>query len=75
MRNFWGVARVAALTRRLQHSSGNKKAEDDADKEAEAGLQEIKNAGGKKGDEVVDKLIQAVVDVRPEASEKIVGKS
>lgn len=58
-----------------QHTSGDKKAEDEADKEAEVGLREIKDAGGKKGDDVVEKLIQAVVDVRPEASEKIVGKT
>jgi hypothetical protein len=54
-----------------QHSSGYKKAEEDANKEAEAKLQEIQAAGNEKGGKVVDDLINAVVDVKPQASDKI----
>ncbi|GFF48418.1 conserved hypothetical protein [Aspergillus udagawae] len=54
-----------------EHSSGYKKAEEDANKEAEAKLQEIQAAGNEKGGKVVDDLINAVVDVKPQASDKI----
>jgi len=57
-----------------EHSSGNKKAEDDANKEAEVKVQDIREAGRRKGDQIVDNLIHAVMDVRPEASQKILGK-
>lgn len=57
---------------RQQHSSGYKKVEEDASKEADAKLAEIKEAGNKQGDKVVDGLIHALVDVKPEPSEKIV---
>ncbi|KAF7594400.1 hypothetical protein BBP40_009381 [Aspergillus hancockii] len=55
-----------------EHSSGYKKAEEDANKEAEAKLQEIRVAGNSKGGKVVEDLINALTDVKPEASEKIV---
>ncbi|KAH8431148.1 uncharacterized protein LDX57_008807 [Aspergillus melleus] len=58
-----------------EHSSGYKKAEEDSNKEAEVKLQEIKQAGNSKGSKVVDDLIHAVVEVKPEASEKIVVKT
>ncbi|PYI32821.1 vacuolar ATP synthase subunit G [Aspergillus indologenus CBS 114.80] len=58
-----------------EHSSGYKKAEEDANKEAEVKLQEIKDAGSEKGSKVVDDLIHALIDVKPEASEKIVVKA
>lgn len=58
----------------IQHSSGNKKAEDDANQEAEMKLQDIKKVGRSKGDQVVDDLIHAVMDVRPEVPQKILGK-
>ncbi|KAI9043539.1 uncharacterized protein KD926_003309 [Aspergillus affinis] len=58
-----------------QHSSGYKKAEEDSNKEADVKLQEIKQAGNSKGSKVVDDLIHAVVEVKPEASEKIVVKT
>jgi hypothetical protein len=58
----------------IQHSSGNKKAEEDANKEAEIKVQDITEAGRGKGDQVVDDLIHAVMDVRPEAPQKIIGK-
>ncbi|PYH42214.1 uncharacterized protein BP01DRAFT_359666 [Aspergillus saccharolyticus JOP 1030-1] len=58
-----------------EHSSGYKKAEEDANKEAEVKLQEIKVAGNEKGSKVVDDLIHALIEVKPEASEKIVVKA
>ncbi|KAE8146737.1 vacuolar ATP synthase subunit G [Aspergillus avenaceus] len=58
-----------------EHSSGYKKAEEDANKEAEVKLQEIQEAGNSKGTKVIDDLITALTDVKPEASEKIVAKA
>lgn len=55
----------------LKHSSGNQKAEVDANKDAEEKLQEIQESGKKKGDQVVNDLIQAVLEVRPEVPEKL----
>lgn len=60
--NYWTI---------LQHSSGYKKAEEDANKEAEVKLQDIKTAGKEKGNKVVEDLINAVIDVNPQASDKI----
>ncbi|KAL1979807.1 hypothetical protein VTN96DRAFT_5093 [Rasamsonia emersonii] len=54
-----------------EHTSGNKKAEEEANREAELRLQEIKEAGKKHGDKVVSDLINAVVNVKPEVPEKI----
>ncbi|BDD60469.1 H(+)-transporting V1 sector ATPase subunit G [Monascus purpureus] len=58
-----------------EHSSGYKKAEEDANKEAETKLQEIKSIGDSKGESVVDGLIQAVINVKPEVPEKIVASA
>ncbi|KAK2875204.1 hypothetical protein FQN49_001697 [Arthroderma sp. PD_2] len=58
-----------------EHSSGNQKAEDDANKDAEAQLTEIKASGKGKGDKVVDDLIKAVLDVSPQVPEKIAKKA
>jgi V-type H+-transporting ATPase subunit G len=55
----------------LQQTSGNKKAEDDANKDAEAKVKEIQSAGKKSGDKVVNDLIKAVTTPRPEVPEKI----
>lgn len=49
----------------VQHSSGNQKAEEDANKEAEAKVKEIKGIGSKTGSKVVDQLLAAVTDVNP----------
>ncbi|OKL58740.1 V-type proton ATPase subunit G [Talaromyces atroroseus] len=54
-----------------EHSSGNKIAEEEANKEAESQLEDIKTAGKKSGDKVIKDLINAVVDVKPEVPEKI----
>ncbi|KAL4878286.1 H+-ATPase G subunit-domain-containing protein [Aspergillus karnatakaensis] len=58
-----------------QHSSGYKKAEEEANQEAEAKIAEIKKAGKEKGPKVVEKLIHALTDVKPEPSAKIVVKA
>jgi V-type H+-transporting ATPase subunit G len=49
-----------------QHSSGNKKAEEDAGKAAEEQVKEIDDIGKKHGQKVVDQLLAAVTDVKPE---------
>ncbi|KAF2707223.1 V-type ATPase G subunit [Pleomassaria siparia CBS 279.74] len=49
-----------------EHSSGNKKAEEDANKEADVKVKEIKDIGNKSGSKVVDQLLAAVTDVKPE---------
>ena len=54
-----------------QHSSGFKKAEEDAGKEAEEKLKEIQAAGKAQGDKVVEDLIKATTSVKPVVPEKI----
>lgn len=54
-----------------KHSSGNKKAGEDADKDAEIKLKEIKIAGSKGGDGVVQELIRVVTEVKPEVPQRI----
>lgn len=54
----------------MQQKSGNKKAEDDANKDAESKLKDIEKAGGEKGDKVIDDLIHAVVTPHPEVPDK-----
>ncbi|THC98742.1 hypothetical protein EYZ11_001805 [Aspergillus tanneri] len=58
-----------------EHSSGYKKAEDDANKEADVRLQEIKESADSKGGKVIDDLIHALVEVNPQPSEKILAKA
>lgn len=53
-----------------QHSSGNKKAEEEADKATDVKLKEIKDIGGKSGSKVVDQLLTAVTDVKPQPPSK-----
>ena len=55
----------------MQHTSGNKKAEEDANRDAEEKVTEIKKAGGKTGEQVVEDLLKAVTDVRPEVPDRI----
>lgn len=55
----------------MQQSSGNKKAEQDADKESEAKLKEIKEAGKKSGNKVVEDLIKAVTTPNPEVPDRV----
>ncbi|KAJ5341852.1 V-type ATPase [Penicillium brevicompactum] len=54
-----------------EHSSGFKAAEEESNKEADVKLQEIKDAGKKQGDEVVEGLIRVTTDVKPQVPEKI----
>lgn len=55
----------------LQHTSGNKKAEEDANKDAEIKMKEIKEAGKKGQDQVVKDLLSAVFDIKPVVPERI----
>jgi len=55
----------------IQQQGGNKKAEDDANKEAEKQLEEIKKAGDEKGPKVVDDLIKVVTTPNPEVPDQI----
>lgn len=59
----------------LQHKQGNKKAEEDANKDAEAKVKEIEAAGKKSGDKVVEDLLRMITDVRPEVPDKIAVNS
>ena len=59
----------------MQHSSGHQKAEDEADKEAEEKMREIKEIGKKGGSKVVDDLLKAVTDVHPEAPDRVSASS
>ena len=54
-----------------QHSSGNKKAEEDAGKDADEQVKEIKSAGQKSGDKVIDDLLRVVTDVKPEVPDRV----
>lgn len=61
-----------ALTHNKQHTSGNKKAEEEASKDADEQVKGIKDAGGKKGDQVVEDLLRVVTDVQPVVPERVV---
>lgn len=54
----------------MQHNSGNKKAEDEADEAAQAKMKEIQEAGSRYGDKVVEELVKGVMDVKPEVPGK-----
>ncbi|EFR03052.1 vacuolar ATPase [Nannizzia gypsea CBS 118893] len=58
-----------------EHSSGNQKAESDANKDAEAQLVEIQKSGKEKGNKIVEDLIKTVLDVKPQVPEKIAKKA
>ena len=60
------------LTHPRQQPSGNKKAEEDANKDAEEQLKGIKDAGNKKGDQVVEDLLRVVTDVQPVVPDRVV---
>jgi V-type H+-transporting ATPase subunit G len=55
----------------LQHTSGNKKAEEDANKDAEVQMKSIHEAGKKGKDKVVADLLKAVFDVKPHVPERV----
>ncbi|KAF2017842.1 vacuolar ATPase-like protein [Aaosphaeria arxii CBS 175.79] len=49
-----------------EHTSGNKKAEEDANKETDEKIKEIEGIGKKSGPKVVEQLINAVTNAKPE---------
>ncbi|KAK4555975.1 hypothetical protein LTR86_007195 [Recurvomyces mirabilis] len=55
-----------------EHTSGNKAAEEKAEKDIQAQLDEIKKIGQKTGPKVVDDLVKAVMDVHPEVPTRAV---
>lgn len=54
-----------------EHTSGNKKAEEDAGKDADEQVNGIKANGEKSGQKVVDDLLRVVMDVRPEVPDRV----
>ncbi|KAK4245441.1 H+-ATPase G subunit-domain-containing protein [Corynascus novoguineensis] len=48
-----------------QHTQGNKQAEEEANKKADAKIAEIQEAGKKNQDEIIKKLLSAVLEVHP----------
>jgi V-type H+-transporting ATPase subunit G len=54
----------------MQHSSGNQKAEEDAKKDTDIKVKEIEGIGKKSGSKVVDQLIAAVTNAKPEPPRK-----
>ena len=54
-----------------QHTSGNKQAEEQAEKDTDEKLEEIKQIGQKTGPKVVDDLLKAVVDVKPIVPDRV----
>jgi V-type H+-transporting ATPase subunit G len=64
----WTAARSERS--RGKHSSGNKKMEEEANKDTERKLQEIKQIGKSKGEKVVKDLLGALVNVKPEPPKK-----
>ena len=55
----------------MQHTSGNKQAEQQADQDTQKKLEEIKRIEKESGSKVVDDLIHAVVDVNPQVPDKV----
>lgn len=60
-----------ALANRSQHTSGNKKAEEDANEDAESQMKGIKEAGKNGQDKVIADLLKAVFDVKPVVPDRI----
>ncbi|KAI1802149.1 vacuolar ATPase [Daldinia bambusicola] len=53
-----------------EHTQGNKQAEDEANREADAKIKEIQAAGQKSQAKVVEDLLKAVFDVKPVPPER-----
>ncbi|KXJ92120.1 V-type ATPase [Microdochium bolleyi] len=53
-----------------EHTAGNKQAEDEANREADGKIKEIKAAGQKSQAQVVDALLKAVAEPKPVAPSK-----
>ena len=58
------------LTKFEQQSSGNKKEEDDANVQTEDKLKEIRGISDEHGKKVVDDLLKAVTDVKPQVPDR-----
>ncbi|KAI9842545.1 MAG: H(+)-transporting V1 sector ATPase subunit G [Sclerophora amabilis] len=56
-----------------EHTSGNKKAEEDADKEAQEKMKAIEGLGKQSGNKVVDDLLKVVNEVKPEVPDRVVA--
>ncbi|KZZ98114.1 Vacuolar (H+)-ATPase G subunit [Ascosphaera apis ARSEF 7405] len=54
-----------------EHSSGFKAAEEEANKDAEVKLREIKEAGAKNGPRVIENLVQTTINVEAKVPEKL----
>ncbi|KAI9880809.1 MAG: H(+)-transporting V1 sector ATPase subunit G [Pleopsidium flavum] len=54
-----------------EHTSGNRKAEENAAKDAENKVKEIKEAGKKTGDTVIEELLKAIMDIKPEVPDRV----
>ena len=54
----------------IQHSSGNKKAEDDAKKDTDSKVKEVEDLGNKSGGKVVEQLINAVTNANTKPPRK-----
>lgn len=67
----WDDLSSRGLMLLAQHTSGNKKAEEDANKDAETKIKEIKEAGKKGQDRVVKDLLKAVFDIKPVVPDRI----
>jgi hypothetical protein len=72
LRQRWVITQYRLLhtNEMYQHTSGNKKMEEDANRETESKLAEIKRVGKEKGNKVVQDLLQAVMDVNLEPPSK-----
>lgn len=58
------------LMRQQQQSGGNKEAEEEANKDTEAKLKEIEAVKDKEGKKVVEDLLRAVTEVKPEVPDR-----
>jgi V-type H+-transporting ATPase subunit G len=61
----------ATVTDIAQHTQGNKQAEDEANKEAETRIKDIREAGNKNQQKVISDLLTAVFDVKPNAPQVV----
>lgn len=55
----------------MQQTSGNKDAEEQAEKDTEQKLEEIEQIGKKTGPKVVDDLVNACIDVKPVVPDRV----
>ncbi|KAH9828991.1 V-type proton ATPase subunit G [Teratosphaeria destructans] len=56
-----------------EHTSGNRAAEEQAEKETKGQLEEIRAVGRKTGPKVVEDLVRAVLEVRPVVPDRVEG--